>query len=146
MTKALKFTLTAALVCASLAACSPGEKPSTDVPATPAAHDHSATAKHGGAIAELEGHAGLVEVVFDGDAGRVTVYVMDIDGAPLAPDDAPVLNLAGDGAPVQVTGMEKDGAWVLEHESLKGHGHVHGARLRISVGSTQYNPDLPDVH
>ncbi len=144
MKKTLTLTLTAALVCASLAACSPGDKPSTDVPATPAAHDHSATAKHGGAIAELGDHAGLVEVVFDGDAGRVTVYVMDIDGAPLAPDDAPVLNLAGDGAPVQVTGIEKDGAWVLEHESLTGH--VHGARLRISVGGKQFTLDLPDVH
>ena len=126
----------------ALAACGPETAPAVDTPA--AAHDHTSLAAHGGSIVELGDHVAMLEIVRDETTGTVAVYLMDAAGAALDADTPPALNVPTDDAAVQLDGVEKDGAWTFAHEALKGH--VHGARLRISVGGKSFNPELPDMH
>jgi len=142
----MRISLTALLMCIALAGCSPSEAPTTEGPEAQQedVHDHTSVATHGGAIGEIGSHDALMEVVHDEDAGVLKVWVMDAAGAALAADEAPVLNIPADGKPVQVTGVEADGAWTFTDDALKGH--PEGVRMRISVGGKPFNPELPHAH
>ena len=143
------------LLCLALAACG-------DKPAAPAAgghddheghadedggHDHAA--KHGGAMVVSSDHKAHFEFVHDDEAGLVKLWIYDGELAPVVIKQAPVINVPADSGPVQVKGQAPDGAsssseWHFAHKALIGH--VHGARLRLAVGTATYTPDLPDVH
>lgn len=139
----MKNLLIAGLLGLALTACR--AEPAAPTDSAPAAgHDHASLATHGGSIVELGDHAALLEIVRDESAGTVAVYVMDAAGAVLSADAAPVLNVPTDDAPLQLEGTENDGAWTFSDEALTGH--VHGARLRVTIGGRTFNPELPDSH
>src|SRR5688572_12136141 len=70
----MKFrSLSVFVVLLGLAGCT--KSPDANLPAAPAGHAH--TAPHGGTLVELGEHGYNLELVRDGDAGRLAAYILD---------------------------------------------------------------------
>jgi len=98
-----------------------GEAPPPAAGTTAAADNegHAHTAPHGGALVELGEHFAFLEVVLDGDAGRVTVYVLDGEAEKAVRITQPTLNLTFE-APT----------------ALAGHNLVLAAKANTLTGET----------
>ncbi len=158
-------TIAFALCAATLCACgpAPAARPGPAATATaavtaspaPEPHHHEHAPPHGGTLVELGEELAHVEVVFDRDSGRLTVYLLDghaeapvrstapelaarverldIDGRPLtgvAPVSLPLVAVAS-----PLTGETPGDASQFSgtSEALRGHARLRGVIERVSV-------------
>jgi hypothetical protein len=95
-------------------------------------------------VLTLGEHEGHLEVKLDHDAGTATIWASTNARADLGLDEAPVLNFASDGKPVQVTGEGEGHMWVFTHEALKGE--PHNAKFKLKVGGRTFTPKWAHEH
>jgi hypothetical protein len=103
---ALIVTVVFAVACGGEAP-PPDAVPASTTPAAPigtAAGEHAHTAPHGGVLVELGEHFAFLEVVLDGDAGSVTIYVLDGEAEKGVRITQPSVSLTFD-APASVAGQ-----------------------------------------
>ena len=128
-----------------LAACG-GDTQQTEAPADPhAGHDHGSEhameGAHGGEIVEVgDNHLAHLEAVHHEEEGAVEMWLTDVDGNPIEPDEAPALNLVTESGSERVTGVKAEGGWRFTHEALKAE--PENARFRLTLKGQVYTPEL----
>ena len=112
-------------------------------------HAHASEGAHGGTLATLGNHAAHLELLHDGDAGSLSVYVLDAEGSrPVVPDAPPLLKLSGEAGPIEVAGTVLDdpadgSGFRYEHEGLVGDP---AGRVSVRIGGKEFHADLGAEH
>jgi hypothetical protein len=138
----------ALFACAALAACG---KDAEKKPAPTAAHEEH-KAPHGGEILELGEEDAHLEMVHDGAAGTLTVYVLDKDvKTPIAIAAPTVTVRTKDGnkeVPATAVNAGADGnadTWKMTHDALKSD--PLDGRIRVTIRGKPYQVPLePEGH
>ncbi len=110
-------------------------------------HDHETTdgkehvhtpGPHGGELSEVETFSMHVEIVCDGEKGRVDLYLLDVDGeTPYADEASLYINVKTEiGAKrLEVTSTDDAQHYFVENDLLTGD-HVHG-QVVVTVGDKE---------
>jgi len=150
---------------AFIAGCNPNTQGYKEVPkgtkVTETAHHHHEHGPHNGHLIELGEEEYHGEIVYEGAAKRISVYILGSDphkANPIAQKEV-TLNLMLGGKPVQFQAAAAPQSGDPEGQASKFElpiteeiaAHIHGleeikGRLAVTIGEKQYSGDLAHDH